>query len=197
MCLLWPRKGRVGLVDFRSLPCFCKVTSNWTLGISFLKCHWRAHHQGHFFWPLIIDHCLSCSLFYLFFSILLGSKFLLCIYLWLCWVLAATHRIFVVLCVVFCCGTWSLKCVSSVVVLHRLSCPSACEILVPQTGIEPTSPALQGRLLTTGPPGKSWEQISYTRHFDQLLGYPLLISNFLRQWLSNVLAMAHNKKYFL
>ena len=79
---------------------------------------------------------------------------------------------------------WSLKCVSSVVVLHRLSCPSACEILVPQTGIEPTSPALQGRLLTTGPPGKSWEQISYTRYFDQLLGYSLLISNFLRQWLS-------------
>ena len=106
------------------------------------------------------------------------------VYLWLRWVLAAACRIFVVLCVIFCCGMWSLKCVSSVVVLHRLSCPSACEILVPQTGIEPMSPALQGRLLTTGPPGKSWEQISYTRYFDQLLGYSLLISNFLRQWLS-------------
>ena len=35
------------------------------------------------------------------------------------------------------------------------------------------------------------------RHFDQLLGYPLLISTFLRQWLSNVLVMAHNKKHFL
>ena len=28
-------------------------------------------------------------------------------------------------------------------------------ILVPRQGIKPTSPALQGRLLTTGPPGKS------------------------------------------
>ena len=30
----------------------------------------------------------------------------------------------------------------------------ACGILVPQTGIEPASPALQGRFLTTGPSGK-------------------------------------------
>ena len=33
----------------------------------------------------------------------------------------------------------------------RLSCPTACGILVPQAGIEPTSPALEGRFLTTGP----------------------------------------------
>ena len=38
-----------------------------------------------------------------------------------------------------------------------LSCPEACEILVPQPGIEPLSPALEGRFLTTGPPGKSLE----------------------------------------
>ena len=31
----------------------------------------------------------------------------------------------------------------------------ACGILVPQPGIEPTSPALEGEVLTTGPPGKS------------------------------------------
>ena len=30
-----------------------------------------------------------------------------------------------------------------------------CGILVPQTGLEPTYPALEGRFLTTGPPGKS------------------------------------------
>ena len=31
----------------------------------------------------------------------------------------------------------------------------ACGILAPQPGIEPTSPALEGEVLTTGPPGKS------------------------------------------
>ena len=38
---------------------------------------------------------------------------------------------------------------------RRLSCPSVCEILVPQLGIEPMSPAFQGGFLTTEPPGKS------------------------------------------
>ena len=32
---------------------------------------------------------------------------------------------------------------------------AACRILVPRPGIEPTSPALEGGFLTTGPPGKS------------------------------------------
>ena len=35
-----------------------------------------------------------------------------------------------------------------------LSCPVAYEILVPRPGIEPTSPALEGGFLTTGPPRK-------------------------------------------
>ena len=43
----------------------------------------------------------------------------------------------------------------SVVVVHRLSYPKACEILVLQPGIKPMSSALPGRFLTTGPPGKS------------------------------------------
>ena len=38
--------------------------------------------------------------------------------------------------------------------LRGLSCFEARVILVPRQGIKPTSPALQGRLLTTGP-GKS------------------------------------------
>ena len=42
----------------------------------------------------------------------------------------------------------------SPVVAHHLSCPSACEMLVPRPGIEPSSPALAGRL-TSEPPGKS------------------------------------------
>ena len=36
----------------------------------------------------------------------------------------------------------------------RLSCPEACGILVPRPGMEPTSPALEGGFLTTGPPEK-------------------------------------------
>ena len=36
-----------------------------------------------------------------------------------------------------------------------LSCSVACSILVPQPGIKPTSPELQGRFFTTGLPGKS------------------------------------------
>ena len=46
-------------------------------------------------------------------------------------------------------------CPDSVVVAHGFSCPAACEILVPWPEIEPAPPALQGRFLTTGPPGKS------------------------------------------
>ena len=44
---------------------------------------------------------------------------------------------------------------SSVVTACRFSCSVACGILVPQPEIEPMSPELQGRFLTTGPPGKS------------------------------------------
>ena len=35
------------------------------------------------------------------------------------------------------------------------SCRAACGILVPWPGIKPSSPALEGRFLTTGPPWKS------------------------------------------
>ena len=37
----------------------------------------------------------------------------------------------------------------------RLSCSTACEILVPELGIEPMSSALAGRLLSTAPLRKS------------------------------------------
>ena len=43
----------------------------------------------------------------------------------------------------------------SLVAMSGLSFPVACGILVPQSGTEPVSPALEGRFLTTGPPGKS------------------------------------------
>ena len=48
------------------------------------------------------------------------------------------------------CGTWA-----SVVAIHELSYTMTCGILVPWPGIEPVCPESQGRLPTTGPPGKS------------------------------------------
>ena len=41
----------------------------------------------------------------------------------------------------------------------------ACGILVPQPGMEPMSPALEGRFLTTGPPGKSLEYFFFKSDF--------------------------------
>ena len=40
------------------------------------------------------------------------------------------------------------------VLVSGLGCLATCGILVPQLGIKPLPPALQGRFLTTGPPGK-------------------------------------------
>ena len=53
------------------------------------------------------------------------------------------------------CGAWALECAGSVVAARGLSCSAACGILLLRPGIEPVSPALEGRFLTTGPPGKS------------------------------------------
>ena len=85
--------------------------------------------------------------------------FLILFIFWLHRVLAAAHGIFP-------CGTWAPRCgawaperVGSLVVARRLSCPTACGILVPWPGIEPASTALQDGFLTTGPPGKPLELI--------------------------------------
>ena len=51
---------------------------------------------------------------------------------------------------VFCFGSGTVFLVA----LRGLSCCAACEILVPRPRIKPMSPALQGRFLTTEPPGK-------------------------------------------
>ena len=60
---------------------------------------------------------------------------------------------------------WGLlwPCMVSVVVATRLSCSEACGFLVPQLGIEPVSPALQGGFLTIGTPGKALDQILRVR----------------------------------
>ena len=64
-------------------------------------------------------------------------------------VLVVACRIFIMSCRIFSCGAQIL------VVAHRVSCSEACGILVPRPGIEPVSPALEGRFLTTRPPGTS------------------------------------------
>ena len=60
------------------------------------------------------------------------------------------------------CGAWAAECVGSVVMAPRLSCPAASGILVPRTGMESESSALEGRFLTAGPPGKSPETQIYS-----------------------------------
>ena len=53
-------------------------------------------------------------------------------------------------------GDLSLQHMDSLIVARGLSCPlRACGILVPQPGVKPPSPELQGKFLTTGPPEKS------------------------------------------
>ena len=93
------------------------------------------------------------------------SKFYL-FYFWLCWVfvaacglspvaesrgyaLVAVCRLLTIVAPLV--SEHRLQSVGSVAV-HGLSYPSA----PPGPGIEPLSPALAGRLLTTGPPGKSY-----------------------------------------
>ena len=70
------------------------------------------------------------------------------------------HWVLVVACGNLHCGTGTLwlGCTVSVVVMHRLSCPTACGILVPWQGIKPASLTLQGGFLTTEPARKSPEE---------------------------------------
>ena len=58
----------------------------------------------------------------------------------------------------------SLQCPDSLVSPQQLSCSSTCGILVPQAGIKPVSPALEGSFLPTRPPGKSLP-VHFLSHF--------------------------------
>ena len=74
------------------------------------------------------------------------------------WILIkSSHRPFLSLKFLFiyfgCVGS-SLRLMDSVAVVDRLCCSKICGILVPWSGIKPASPALQGRVLTTGSLGK-------------------------------------------
>ena len=62
----------------------------------------------------------------------------------------------VVACIIFIMSYRIFSCgARTLVVAHRVSCSKASGILLPRPGIEPVSPALEGRFLATGPPGKS------------------------------------------
>ena len=72
-----------------------------------------------------------------------------------CW---ETHKLgdpWLLLILCFFLGLHYNACGLSLVVEHGLSCPTTCEILTPRRGLEPASPALEGRFLTTEPSGKS------------------------------------------
>ena len=60
-----------------------------------------------------------------------------------------------------CCGAWVLLWVCSIVWAHGLSYRTDSGILVSWPGIEAASPALGGRSLTSGPPGKSKESYAF------------------------------------
>ena len=62
----------------------------------------------------------------------------------------------------FSCGrALAPECLGSAVAARQLSCPEACGILVPQPWIKLVSSPLEGRFLTTGPPGKSPERLFF------------------------------------
>ena len=93
------------------------------------------------------------------------NSFFQCLFIWL-------HEVLVGSAQNLCCIVWDLSLWyrDSLVVAHGLSscgmivtCPQACEILVPGGGIEPAPSALQGGFLTTRPPGKSLYQFFYTK----------------------------------
>ena len=64
------------------------------------------------------------------------------------------------------CSTWA-----SLIVAHGLSCPTACGILVLQPGVEPVSPALEGRVSTTELPKKCLYAIFFNSLFKMKFTY--------------------------
>ena len=67
---------------------------------------------------------------------------------------------------------------TSLVVMHRLNCPKTWSILVPQTGIEPTLPAFEGRFFFL-----TFICIYFLQHL--FLGHKFLFPQFRRQILNH------------
>ena len=70
------------------------------------------------------------------------------------------------------CSIQAPESTGSVAMALGLSCPEACGISGHQPGIEPMSPAPQGRFLTTGPPVRCPRAI---RFFEAVISYYLLL----------------------
>ena len=112
------------------------------------------------------------------------NKFILFIHFWLRWAFVAVRRLslrcgaWASHCSGFsCCGARALGVRASVVVAHRLSscgswalehrlssCGARVSLLLsmwdlPRPGLEPMSPVLAGRFLTTAPPGKPQQKL--------------------------------------
>ena len=94
-----------------------------------------------------------------------------------------------------CCSTgflW-LWCVGFLVVMCGLSCPAGCRILVPRPGAKPpTSPALQGGFLTTGPPGKSLNTFLCFKQVKVFSPHPQLATGFLTGMMSKSSCLVHS-----
>ena len=103
--------------------------------------------------------------YFLFFSLCFSTFSKVNMYYFCVWVYACVGGrrgelifIYLINCLAVACWIFIfliLRCRSSLVVAHRLSCSLTYRILVPPPRIKPMSPALQGRFLTTGPQGSA------------------------------------------
>ena len=112
--------------------------------------------------------------------------------IWLRWVLVAACRLLTASWGIFPCGTQALQLlwlIGSVVVVCELALwHVGCGILVPQPGIKP---ALQGRLLTTGPPLKSPNSCFQGTEFRATSKTQLNESQALTNWIHFSLLWVH------
>ena len=117
------------------------------------------HFLGDEFPPFLYILGLTTS----FCVCLVGGFCFILVLCWLCWAFLAALRLFVENQTFSSCSEQAaLEHVGSVVAVHgvsnwgvQLRCPVTRGILVPWPGIESAPPAVEGRFLTTGPPGKS------------------------------------------
>ena len=136
---------------------FCELYSPTTLNKCWIKSvgctfSWKFFNTKSLIWARVV--------FFFFFKIY-----------WLCWIFAAASR----LSLVGVNGSYSLVAVLrllivgaslmehrlesmrvSVVVVSRLA---TCRIIVLKAGVQPVSPQLAGKFLTTGSPGKFWTRV--------------------------------------
>ena len=162
--LTWPYPVSTNWQLFFAFKIKAKVLSvSWPVSASlrlclhlppgFTSCHppWLSSHSSKM--PLT-RHLSSSTLCGWLLQVWIPSLFFIkktpyiYLFIWQRWVLVG-HR-----------GSWwwpslELWHADAVATAPRLSGPKACGILVPRPGIEPTSFALEGGFLTTGPPGKS------------------------------------------